>query len=674
MNAVVTEVTGTNVVEVATPGPQGPTGPMGNPGPTGPTFFGGPTGPTGTAGNNGTNGAQGPTGPGMGATGPTGPTGPSGTGPTGAGGPTGPGGSTGAGGSTGPTGPSGTGPTGPTGPSAPLPVDSINVKYDQTTAEMAAGVTPTNYYVDPSTGSVLRYGADPTGAVSAVTAILKAVAVACYAGGASGIGNHPRVYFPYGYYKVDASNVFANPTTLQRGIIFEGDGIASSIIELTTGGSATIWAFFGVSAEQSYISCLFRDLMFQGDDNNLANGFSWYQSQGWRFTNVWFNRMGTVWESNGNANGDSLKCITCKATAIYARVFIMNNDESLNNEFHSCDFETIYGNIFEVGTGGGGALRVYGGSMIMDDSVSNISPAGGNHYLLNIATGAALGDNNNTYEFFGVQTELHATSTMLLFCGETGGQAPIVTFNGLNNTETNGARTTVNVVEARVTFNNCVLTANQGSTYQVEGPAAGGDQYGDPGSIIFNQCEVPINLSAFIALQPSADSLVWGYASARGCFWSNYDSGVARTVRTAIDFDLNWQNQGRASNIPPLKVMVGKPANRQWCDATGNFNWTITLPANATIVKILVYRAATASNVVYTLNVGNSGTPTLYGTSGASNCNLAQTISIDYSATPASWVSAGTTSPGNQVQVSMTGAASGPNVVGSTGYFMVFYY
>ena len=138
----------------------------------------------------------------------------------------------------------------------------------------------------------------------------------------------------------------------------------------------------------------------------------------------------------------------------------MGNNQSLNNEFHSCDMEKIYGNIFEVSTGGGGALRVFGGSYIMDDG-------GSPHYLLNIAAGASLSDNNNTYTFNGIQTEAHSTNNRLVEVGAVGAQAPQIVFNECNFTATNGAREQVNIVEARLTFNRCVMTENQGDTYSV---------------------------------------------------------------------------------------------------------------------------------------------------------------------------------------------------------------
>lgn len=166
-------------------GPTGPTGPAGTNGNTGPTGTGGPVGPTGPCGPaGGPTGPTGSTGPGGPSGGPTGPTGPSITGPTGATGPTGPSGVGPTGppgasitGATGPTGPSGTGPTGPTGP-AVTTVDSLNVKYDQTTAEQAAGITPVNYFYQPQTA--VRYGTNATPGVTPMNASIQAAIDSSY--------------------------------------------------------------------------------------------------------------------------------------------------------------------------------------------------------------------------------------------------------------------------------------------------------------------------------------------------------------------------------------------------------------------------------------------------------------------------------------------------------------
>ena len=168
----------------------GPTGPTGPRGPTGPAGTNGNIGPTGSTGPTGIEGPTGPGGPSGGPTGPTGmvgptgpsgtgPTGPSITGPTGVAGPTGPSGTgptgpTGAQGIGGPTGPSGIGPTGPTG-ATPTTIDSLNVVYDQTPAEQAAGVTPISYaYPSPDLrryGQVGSFTPDSTALTSALAVL-----------------------------------------------------------------------------------------------------------------------------------------------------------------------------------------------------------------------------------------------------------------------------------------------------------------------------------------------------------------------------------------------------------------------------------------------------------------------------------------------------------------------
>lgn len=179
----------TTVLQIANLG--GPTGPPGA-GPTGPTGPG-VTGPTGTFGPTGPSGT-GPTGPSVtGPTGVAGPTGPSGSGPTGptgivgTGGPTGPTGIVGPTGGSGPTGPTGvgglTGNTGPAGPTGP-PQTQAGIGallYPQTSAEVAAGVTPSLLFYPPL--NVLRYNAKGDGSTNDQAAIKAAFNVAITQGG-----------------------------------------------------------------------------------------------------------------------------------------------------------------------------------------------------------------------------------------------------------------------------------------------------------------------------------------------------------------------------------------------------------------------------------------------------------------------------------------------------------
>jgi hypothetical protein len=66
--------------------------------------------------------------------------------------------------------------------------------FRRTAAEIASGVTPTNYAYLP--GNVLRYGADPTGVADSTTAFNNAILIA-----PNGRSNQ-RVFVPVGTYNV----------------------------------------------------------------------------------------------------------------------------------------------------------------------------------------------------------------------------------------------------------------------------------------------------------------------------------------------------------------------------------------------------------------------------------------------------------------------------------------
>jgi len=513
---------------------------------------------------------------------------------------------------------------------------------------------------------VLRYGADPTGVASSFDAVQKCLKAAVTGKNVAGMGDHGRVYFPRGTYLIDSDGVFNNSADFQRGFIIEGDGLASSVLKLKTSG-APLW-FFNNDARstQQYIFVTVRDLQFTSDSAVDGNGFRFQQDQGWRFFRCWMLNLHTALNSDGGFkgnNGSEHKFFGCKFTHVHNAVHLFNNMQCLNIEYHGCDVESIFGDVFQIGPGGGGALRVFGGSYIMDDG-------GTPHYLLRI-DGGGLGNNNNTYTINDIQTELHSTNNRLVYHG-SGGSAHI-TFNDCNFTATNGPREQVSVSTARVTFNRCVLTQNQGDTYRVDGPSAGGDQYGEPGSIHFNECDVPRNLSAFCSTPPDAnDGLAWGLISARGCYNNAFVWTDARAHRYAIDFDLNWYNGGRASNFPGLKSISVKPQNRSWPFADAACDWTVTLPANALIANIYVFRPANAGSTgAYTLHVGNGDRSVIYGSDGGGiSAPAARSIIVQNNI--GNWVSAGTSNPHNQVRVWADPTTSYSGAMG--GYFMVQYY
>jgi hypothetical protein len=547
----------------------------------------------------------------------------------------------------------------------PLIDDVLSALYPKTAAETAEKVFPANFRYAP--GNVLRYGADPSGTADSFAAVRDCLKAAVRGNNLSGIGDHGRVYFPRGTYVIDGDAVFNQDGDFQRGFIIEGDGLASSVLKLKTNGASRWFYDNSTPSTQQYIFVTVRDLCFTCDHAPDGNGFRFQQDQGWRFFRCWLYSLNVAIDSEGGRtgnNGSEHKFYSCKFTHMRDAVHLFNNLQCLNIEYHGCDVESIFGDVFRIGSGGGGALRVFGGSYIMDDG-------GSARYLLNIA-GSGLGNNNNTYTFNGIQTELHSPNDRLV-CHGPGGGAHIV-FNECNITATRGARTQVSVTTARVTFNRCVLRMNQGDTYEARGPqAGGGDQYGEPGSIHFVECDVPENLSALCSAPPDGgDGLAWGMISARGCYSSGYAGTDARINRHAMDFDLNWYNGGRAGNFSGLKTVSVKPQNRSWPAAGSALDWVVTLPRNALIAKIDIFRPANdGRDEPYELHVGNGDKSVIYGADGGGiRARAARSITVQFSL--AQMISAGDSHPNNQVRVWADPNTSYLGALG--GYFIVQYY
>ena len=107
----------------------------------------------------------------------------------------------------------------------------------RTAAEIAAGVTPTNYAYEPF--NAIRYGADPTGASESSTAIGALFSVALANGGA-------RVIFPPGTYKIASTvTVYITPTGGSNIETYGLEIIARGAVFSYTGNS---YAFDFVSA------------------------------------------------------------------------------------------------------------------------------------------------------------------------------------------------------------------------------------------------------------------------------------------------------------------------------------------------------------------------------------------------------------------------------------------
>ena len=115
-----------------------------------------------------------------------------------------------------------------------------------------------------------------------------------------------------------------------------------------------------------------------------------------------------------------------------------------------------------------------------------------------------------------------------------------------------------------------------------------------------------------------------------------------------------------------------KPQNRSWPFADARYDWCVTLPSNALIVNINVFRPANAGgSAAYTLHVGNGDKSVVYGTDGGGiSASAARSIIVQYDV--ANLLSAGVSNPHNQVRVWADPTTSYAGAMG--GYFIVQYY
>ncbi len=142
---------------------------------------------------------------------------------------------------------------------------AYTVPYQQTAAEIAAGVTPTNYEYAP--GNVLRYGADPTGVADSTTAIINAVAQFASSGG--------RVILPPGTYAI-SSEIGINDSGIslvgagRGGLHDTGTQVgAATVIKWVGGatGSPMVSVVPATGATRSLKNCDVTGILFDGGGN-----------------------------------------------------------------------------------------------------------------------------------------------------------------------------------------------------------------------------------------------------------------------------------------------------------------------------------------------------------------------------------------------------------------------
>lgn len=461
------------------------------------------------------------------------------------------------------------------------------------------------------TVNVKWFGAKGDGATNDSVAIRNAIQAAIAR------SLHPIVYFPPGTYMIHDDGVFSDiGQTLQSGLNVCGAGMNSSKLKLVTGGSVK-W-FYNNGATSRMSRPCFMDLGFETDaaSTGMGNGFhltSTGHEQHFTFVRCRLIQMHTLLKMSGAVGNDSHRFVNCDMREIYGPVCHWNNVNAVVIEFFACNGELLYGDPFYVESGGGGDLRVYGGSWIMDSVVGDTTQ----HYLVKADSSNNVG---TSMTFFGIKPEMRSAYTSLVKAlGDLGGLR--VTFHATNfDALSGGIREVVWIgLLRRVQFIDC-YRMNSSFTYRIDATVGTSGSSGTAGIIEWVRCGIPEDLSEKVTLVTE-----YGRASARDCHIQS--SGIA--TRQAVDFDLNWQNQSVGDIGMNLKrAVVMRGTNVAWPFNSGSER-TLKLPKNAIIKNIYARKPAQGVSVsAYQLHVGTNDKATTYGSSVSGNQSLLHTITL----------------------------------------------
>ncbi len=318
-----------------------------------------------------------------------------------------------------------------------------------------------------------------------------------------------------------SSHIFATPTTYTT-------QIGSTFIDLGFQGSAPVAGGYAYSA----INANCNGFYFYGSDSpgvyNQNIKFTRCMMQGF---NVHFDFEGTESCSEISHSGCSY---SFSATAFYK----LNNLQSFNHPFYGTDIEEIYGDGFLIGAGGGGAVRVNGGSFILFDA--GISRNG---WVVNSPT--ALTGCIQPLIFNGVRFELRGNYSNLLnvINGNTLRAKFVDCF--ILDACVAPATKKANWLQvgslSRVDIDDTMLCQQNNLPVMVSIIDSTGD-WGEPGTVQFDGCTLPVDFSDQCAVTG------WvGIISAINTQGSNTND-ASQTQHHANDFDLLGGTTARGQN------------------------------------------------------------------------------------------------------------------------------
>jgi hypothetical protein len=345
---------------------------------------------------------------------------------------------------------------------------------------MAAAATPKSI-------NVRDYGAKGDGVSIDTTAFRNAIRAA------TNVTPVRSVFVPQGRYIIDDDNIFGDlEAPYKSGLVVQGEGREISVLILSTGGKSR-W-FYNNGNTSRLMFTTFADLRFEADNPNLGGGFHIHSTgheQSFSFFRCRFHNLQTVLLMTGTVGNDSHRFFNCHITEITNKVVHWENPQAVNIDFFGTNIELIYGDMFYVGKGGGGDLRVYGGSLIMVNKPGDTTP----HYLLSVEPSHFVGSGNATFQFDGIRTEMRSTQSRLVRAEDGGGFGDVfVFFNNCNLFTTQGeAREGVRIgISRRVNFMQCTLPHE--FNYTIAASAMVANDFPLTGWIDFRDCRVPPDL------------------------------------------------------------------------------------------------------------------------------------------------------------------------------------
>lgn len=459
-----------------------------------------------------------------------------------------------------------------------------------------------------------------------------------------------KLYAPAGEYYIATNDAFGNFTSAgaslatpryTEGLVFQGDGQKNTIFRLAPAAADIYFYDRATGSDMKLVNPMFRDIGFCGGDeysrttgvgaaysdvSEYAHGFAIYSEspeRGFAFDNCEFSMLDTVFTMTGDNQSSENVFFNCNFFRIRSYVYKIDNLQSVNHTFFGCDFEMIWGHVFYIGSNGGGGVRVYGGSVIIQDSDIG-TPA--DKWVL-YGDGASSAITNGGFLFSDIRFELRDDNSGLVYAPNTTDGSFYVTFRGCSFID-DGGTVDKELVDTSgyniITFRDCIFH-NQSTatfTYTMRGYS---NSYGRSGHLKWFNCHVATTLSEDITFTTAT----LGRATARGC----YGPLGTPASKVAVDFDINGLSAAMSDCNTMLKTANLFSESDGWPYYDGAeylYERTVTLPVNAWIKRIHVYKPADAGgSTTYILRVGNDDKTTIYGESVPAAQSAVHEINIE---------------------------------------------